>query len=50
MPEHPDVTIVRSTYEAANRDDITGFLAILAHDIVWHEQTCRTLPGRPPRV
>ena len=43
MLEHPDAAMIRSGYEASNRSDAAGFFAILAHDIIWHEQTCRTL-------
>jgi len=45
MLEHADAATIRNGYEASNRGDTAGFFAILAHDIIWHEQTCRTLRG-----
>ncbi len=41
MSEHPNVAMVRSTYEAVEQGDLEAFAAVLDPDVVWHE----SMPG-----
>jgi uncharacterized protein len=41
MNEHPNLTFVRSAYEAVERGDMEAFAGVLDDDIVWHE----SMPG-----
>ena len=49
MAEHPDATVIREGYEPFNSGDPEGFLAVLADDTVWHEQTGEALGGLEAR-
>jgi ketosteroid isomerase-like protein len=39
--EHPNVSAIRSAYEAVERGDVPAFASVLDDDIVWHE----SMPG-----
>jgi ketosteroid isomerase-like protein len=39
MAEHPNVTVLRSAYEAFAKGDVATLAQLLDEDIVWHEST-----------